>query len=731
LSPPSQPSSLHRYSADVIAVAGLAALLLALAVATLLPRTLPAALLVLLWLGSGLCLGFLEVILVVAVHGVGGRAERRLRPRLPRLAAWALPLCVALLTVAAWLALGRQMFSGAGIRRSPLAPVGPALVTIAGSGAVLAATRLWLVWRGKSRRARAIGAGVGLLFGLAVLAAGTRVIPHNYGYLWDAAALASFACFQAAWHLACPRTRLGGTRATAVIMAMTLLAVLGAVRWPVPSWALPALHDDDHPTGRLAAHWRRIIDMDADGVSPVLGGGDCNDLDERIQPLALDLPEDGIDQDCDGVDMTRQRMQALQSFWSGHRWARPAASAGPGSLARASVVLITVDALRADNLRPSSGRLGELWRSSVRFDHAYAPSSSTWFSLPIMMTSRLAPSGGSAAPTLAARLQAAGFRTGLVSHAVPVEVIAEKRVEMLADVDLAQGRIELRRDLAPLFDTRPPFDLKQGFDRVELVPEGANDRGLLGMGRPASRDAQIADRALALAAQLAASPEPIFLWVHFFDLHQWPHVVAGQPGESAAAHYGRAVAQTLAEVERLLTGLDAILASRPTVTLLSADHGEALGERGYRHHTRFLYDFLVRVPLLFRAPNVPPEAISEPVSLLDVVPTLLELAGINPCADCSGDSLVALLGAKDRPPRRAVLLRDSDQVALITDGWKLLFSPRANTAELYPLDDERPNAEASAARPEVARELMGLLRLSPLRKLPPLRAASGPTAGGQ
>lgn len=69
-----------------------------------------------------------------------------------------------------------------------------------------------------------------------------------------------------------------------------------------------------------------------------------------------------------------------------------------------------------------------------------------------------------------------------------------------------------------------------------------------------------------------------------------------------------------------------------------------------------------------------------------------------------------------------MLLRDNDQVALIRDGWKLLFAPRANLVELYPIDDERPAAEASLVHPAVAREMLGLLRLSPLRRFPPLRA---------
>ena len=117
------------------------------------------------------------------------------------------------------------------------------------------------------------------------------------------------------------------------------------------------------------------------------------------------------------------------------------------------------------------------------------------------------------------------------------------------------------------------------------------------------------------------------------------------------------------------------------------------------------------------------------MSLLDVAPTLLALVGAGSCDGCRGDDLVPLMVAEGTLRGRALLLRENDQVGLIRNEWKLLFIPSANIVELYHLDDERLDAESSHAHPEVAREMLGLLRASPLRDLPPLSAFAGNASG--
>ena len=132
-----------------------------------------------------------------------------------------------------------------------------------------------------------------------------------------------------------------------------------------------------------------------------------------------------------------------------------------------------------------------------------------------------------------------------------------------------------------------------------------------------------------------------------------------------------------------------------TVLVFSSDHGDMIGERGL-WFKKTLFDPAVRVPMIIRIPDRSAQRIKAPVSLIDLLPTFTELAGIPPqelVTKIEGRSLLPLLDKDD--PERITYCEHLDgavtapRVMLRKGSWKLVFS-EAYPAQLYDLSTD-PN----------------------------------------
>jgi arylsulfatase A-like enzyme len=183
-----------------------------------------------------------------------------------------------------------------------------------------------------------------------------------------------------------------------------------------------------------------------------------------------------------------------------------------------------------------------------------------------------------------------------------------------------------------------------------------------------------------------------------------------------AEKYRRLVQLVDEEVGRVLQELEHRHLTSNTVVVLLSDHGEGLGEdkRLPENHGKYLYNALTHVPLAIRLPGHAGRKISQPVSLLDVHPTLLELftapARPQPVHVDGGSLLPFLLAgtpAAFTNHVRPLPLNESDQFGVVVWPYKLLVRRRENLAELYDLrSDFAEKRDLSTHEPKRVAELL-------------------------
>ncbi len=406
------------------------------------------------------------------------------------------------------------------------------------------------------------------------------------------------------------------------------------------------------------------------------------------------------------------------------------APALPGLPANAPIVIVVVDTLRADGLglygyeRATSTPLDEWAARGAVFEHAFSTAPWTLPSVASLFTGRYPASHGSG------RREVALPEGGTKDEYVKVDDSAPRLAGLLAQRGYATAAFVTNAFL------RPGFGLAQGFELYDY-------------GRNKDRDARAADvmvdRALAWIDERAPD-QPWFLVLHLLDPHlpyAPPADVAGRftqgyegslvapiaadaelvgegrRGELALADadrdflrglYDEEVAFVSAQVARFLDGLEARAVLANGLVLVTADHGEEFLDHGTLEHGHTLYQELLRIPFVFWGHGVQPGRRRAPVSLVDVVPTILEATGLARGAGLEGVSLWPALTAAGTLAPRALFAENSlygePRRARIEWPYKLIASGEPPRFELYDLErDPRERTDLSATHPEVTTRL--------------------------
>jgi arylsulfatase A-like enzyme/Tfp pilus assembly protein PilF len=288
----------------------------------------------------------------------------------------------------------------------------------------------------------------------------------------------------------------------------------------------------------------------------------------------------------------------------------------------APIVLVSIDTLRADHL-PLYGYDGvatpgidRLAADGIVFDNAYSHYPLTLPSHVTLLTGLLPPAHGvrdnsgyrfaaASHPFMPRLLRTAGYATGGFVSAL----VLRGETGLAADFDA--------------FDSEIPHE-----------PGASLDAGQ----RPGLETA-----ALALDWVRARGAQPFFLFLHLYEPHA-PY----QPPEPFASRYAESpydgeIATADIVIGGLLDELDRLGIYERAIVVLVADHGEGLGDYGENYHGIFLYRATVHVPLVVKLPGRARAGsrVTRPVGLVDVAPTLVELAGVAANAPFDGSSLLA------------------------------------------------------------------------------------------
>jgi len=369
--------------------------------------------------------------------------------------------------------------------------------------------------------------------------------------------------------------------------------------------------------------------------------------------------------------------------------------APPALLRDFNVLLITMDTTRADHLRAyghtgvETPNLDSLAQRGVLFSHAITPSPSTLPAHSSIHTGLYPFHHGARAngtfrltedvQTLAETFKAAGYRTGAAISAFVLD-----------------GR----------------FGLPQGFDDYnDDLTKGVKHSPHMFRERPAELTNEVVFRWLDKNAQAGK----FFYWAHFFDPHA--AYLPPEPYRSKYAHdrYSGEIAYTDAQIGKLLEKLEALGVRDRTLVVVTADHGEGLGEHGEQTHALLMYDATLHIPMIYSAPPPFPQGrrASDRASLVDVMPTILDLVDVAAPPDLDGRSLREPAPAG---PRALYIENLSTQVL---HGWAPLLGVHrsdykfihAPIPELYDLrSDPRELVNRYEAEPAIAADLLAQLR---------------------
>jgi len=361
-----------------------------------------------------------------------------------------------------------------------------------------------------------------------------------------------------------------------------------------------------------------------------------------------------------------------------------------GSDSRPNILLYIVDTLRADALGPYRGdpkqtpEIGKFARDAIVFENAFAQSSWTRASVASILTSQYPRAHGAedrgdrlvdAAQLMSETLSAHGYYTGLITTNPNVgaffgfdqgfddliEMFAAKTDDVVSPKELIASADDVAKRVNHWIDNAPkPFFLVV----LSIDPHS-----------PYSPPARFTDAASDYRGQ-ATGTGP---WINRKDLtaDDKAHIRALYQAEVNYADYGFGLVINHLRTQGLF---------EKTITALTSDHGEEFWEHGRRGHGRGLLHEVLHVPLVIRDPARTSESgtrDSTLVETIDILPTLLESAGLTATGDIAGRSLFGPKPALTPGAFASLKLGDHHLASVRSGMWNLVWDLKSGNKQLF------------------------------------------------
>lgn len=413
-----------------------------------------------------------------------------------------------------------------------------------------------------------------------------------------------------------------------------------------------------------------------------------------------------------------------------------------------NVLLITIDSLRADHLDSQGGQqiapnITPTEDEGAYFSQAIANGPNTPSSFPSILTGTLPLMYGGYhyldddRPFLAKKFEAEGYTT-VGYHSNPH--LGENRnydagfstfndsAEGFAVIARFKDSIEQRLDP----DSTVYSLLRRMWHYFTLTTDSS----------AYAKAPTITENALNWFDETWDSESPFFMWLHYMDVHypfappsqffeelgydslsksriaelngkmqEEPDKLTDEDVNDLLKLYDGEIRFTDHYIGELLNNLEQWGILDETIVIITADHGEAFGEHERFGHHPYLYDELLRVPLIVYAPGYESCSIDQQVSLLDISPSLYDMLGMDTPEAVQGRSFEPLLRGEEIDEEIAIATgMDGQTLACRNSNWKCFWKVRENDVELYDLSSD-PNEldDVSADNPTIVEELQGVM----------------------